>query len=187
MRLNHERLWRSISAMRTYAVVASALLLSGCEKPKDWFPSVSPEVLAHWPDRVKERFPELQTVFGPSCLWDQNISVPPSECFKMTEPRRWRGLWRNDFEGSKFCPAPSRECSNEAAGNDIWLTFPDEMPQTELEPRGELYAIEFVGRRTMHRGLFGHLGMSDHQMIVDRVISMREIQNKERVTAFPGG
>ena len=93
------------------------------------------------------------------------------ECFKLLPPQRWVGLWRNDFEGSQFCPAPAATCSYNTPGDRIWLT---ENPSRR--PDRKLYAIEFIGRRTMYKGAYGHMGASDHEMIMDKLISLKERQ-----------
>ena len=157
--------------MRELAIIFSAVLFAGCEKPKDWMPSYPPEYFAHWPDRMRERFPELQTVFGPSCLWRNDVRT--ERCFRMTEPRRWQGLWRNEFEGSHFCEAPAIRCDHDTPGMNIWLTS-----KRDREPDGRLYRVDFIGRRTLYPGLFGHLAIADgHEVVVDRMISMREVKD----------
>ena len=98
------------------------------------------------------------------------------QCFQMTPSQRWRGVWRNDFEGQRFCPAPARDCFDDSPGDDVWLTFSKELPHSKMQPIGGLYEIEFIGRKTVHRGRFGHFGMSDHEMVVERVISLRELE-----------
>ncbi len=92
----------------------------------------------------------------------------------MTAPERWQGLWRNDFEGSEFCPVPARNCPSDPAKGGIWLNVPE--GTRPAQGAGGLYAIEFVGRRTREPGLFGHMGMFEHEMIVDRLISIREVE-----------
>lgn len=101
---------------------------------------------------------------------------PLDQCFQMTPPRRQRGLWRAEFEGSRFCPAPAQSCVYETPGNEIWLTIGEHLPERRIEYRGQLYEIEFVGRQTAVAGAHGHLGGSDHEVIVDELISIREIE-----------
>ena len=103
-------------------------------------------------------------------------SLPTDQCFKMTQPQRWQGVWRNEFEGSRFCPAPARGCTDEMPGDRVWLTFKEDSPYYAIEGRGGAYAIDFVGRRTLYRGMQGHMGGSDYEIIVDRVISMKEVE-----------
>ena len=98
-------------------------------------------------------------------------SMPIDKCFKMLPAQRWHGLWRNDFEGSQFCAAPAVVCDYNSQGDRVWLSADYVRAQS-----GALYSIEFVGRKTMYKGPYGHLGMSDQEIIVDRVISIKMVQ-----------
>lgn len=98
-------------------------------------------------------------------------SLPTDRCVKMLSAQRWRGLWRNDFEGSQFCPAPAKLCPSNAAADRIWLTA-----GPLRGSRGAVYAVEFVGRLTAYKGHYGHLGMSDHEIVVDEVSSIRLVK-----------
>jgi hypothetical protein len=96
------------------------------------------------------------------------------ECFEMAPAKRWTGLWRNEFEGSRFCPSPAQDCSFDSPGDRIWLSYANvQGPGSEAVSEG-LYAIEFVGRRTLKRGSHGHFGASDHEIIVDRLMSIKQ-------------
>lgn len=97
--------------------------------------------------------------------------VPTDQCVRMLPSERWRGLWRDDCEGSQFCLSPADACDFNTKGDRIWLT-----PGPLRGKRGAVYTVEFVGRKTMYRGSYGHMGMSDHEIIVDRVISARMVQ-----------
>jgi hypothetical protein len=112
------------------------------------------------------------------------------QCYKFDKARRWKGHWINQFEGSIFCPAGS-PCPDERSGaaNAIWLEFSSTRPvQNELKPGG-VYEVEFIGRRSIGEGHFGHMGMSPNDIIVDRMISMNQIEppppepTKEQVIA----
>jgi len=94
----------------------------------------------------------------------------------MTEPERMRGFWNDEFEGSQFCTAPEK-CLYPAG--ETWLEFADPKMQRR-EPTGTLYAVEFIGRRPLYSGSFGHFGMFTNDVIVDRMISMKEIQPPPR-------
>jgi hypothetical protein len=101
-------------------------------------------------------------------------------CYRLTDPERWRGLWRNDFEGSRFCAAPGKRCSHDRPGERIWLEYSfgltDTKPrQWKIQPGG-LYEVDFIGRRTAVKGKYGHMGGSDHLLLVDRMISIREVE-----------
>lgn len=106
-------------------------------------------------------------------------SLAVEECYDMGLPRRLRGLWRNDFEGSRFCPEPATDCGYDAPGDEIWLSYSRNLrpQQNPREGDGGLYQIEFFGRMTATRGHYGHAGMSNHEAVVDEVISIRPSAN----------
>lgn len=103
-------------------------------------------------------------------------SVPTDQCVKMLPAQQYQGFWRNEFEGSRLCLAPASECSFYSEGEKIWLTFAEGAAAYEPADFGGLYEIEIMGRRTSYKGPYGHLAGSDHELIVDRVISIREIE-----------
>ena len=105
-------------------------------------------------------------------------SLPVEQCFEMAPARRWRGLWRNDFEGSRFCPEPMKECGYDTPGDDIWLSYSEGLQPPPSWPElgsGGMYEVEFVGRLTARRGHYAHFGSSDHELVVDQVISIRPL------------
>jgi hypothetical protein len=91
-------------------------------------------------------------------------------CFEMTSVRRWTGLWQTGWEWSNFCPEPAKTC-NWMESRGTWLTFAnDREPKAH---RDGIYQIDFIGRRTVAPGNFGHLGSYDHLMIVDQIRSIK--------------
>ena len=99
------------------------------------------------------------------------------QCYKFDKPRRWKGLWRKQFEGSIFCPAGS-PCPDDqsAVENEIWLEFASEHSVPNEVKSGGVYEVEFIGRRSIGEGHFGHLGMSRNDIIVDRLISTKLLE-----------
>jgi hypothetical protein len=98
-------------------------------------------------------------------------SAPTDQCVKMQPAKEWRGLWRNDFEGSQFCTGPASTCEFDSAEGRVWLT-----PGPMRGELGAVYEIVFLGRRTAFKGAYGHMGLSDFEIIVDRPISVKMIQ-----------
>jgi hypothetical protein len=100
-------------------------------------------------------------------------------CYRLTAPQRWRGLWRDEFEGSRFCPAPAKQCSFATGGEKIWLGYSfgltDTRPRTWKVPPGGLYDVDFIGRRTAVKGHYG-TGVFNYEIVVDRMISARELE-----------
>lgn len=114
-------------------------------------------------------------------------SLPTDRCYKMEGPRRYRGVWVDEFEGQRFVPEgasppePSRnnpatfegrEQAERAWLGSIWI----DARTIDRQPRqqGTRRRIEFVGRKTMYPGPHGHLGMFGQEVIVDRVISLQD-------------
>jgi hypothetical protein len=102
--------------------------------------------------------------------------------------QRMHGLWRNDFEGSQFCASPATSCGyvpeDQRRTPVVHLTFSGPLP-TQFKPKapGGLYQIEFVGRRTVFKGHYGHMGMSDEEVVVERMIGMKEIERPPKQAA----
>lgn len=99
--------------------------------------------------------------------------TPLDECYRMLPPQRYQGVWVNEFEGSRFYP----DWRTVPASRDearIWLDV-ERVGLRDLEPNGQAYLVEFEGRRTMYPGLFGHLGEAEHELIADRIISIRKV------------
>ena len=140
------------------------------------------------PQMSEEDIAELQT-FAPgmtaACIDKARYgglnaisSLSVEQCFELGPAQRWRGLWRNDFEGSRFCPEPMKECGYDTPGDEIWLTFSDGLQPPKSWPQigdGGMFEIEFIGRLTARRGYYGHMGASDHEVVVDRTISIQAL------------
>lgn len=104
--------------------------------------------------------------------------LPTDRCYRMTPPRRMRGVWIDEFEGSQFVPG-ARDASQARPGlGGIWLDVEtNEIPGLFRSSEGGLraYRIDFIGRQTAVAGRYGHLSASDHTIIVDRLISARSM------------
>lgn len=119
-----------------------------------------------------------------------HASLPTDQCFKMEPPRRFSGIWHHEFEGSTFLkgvtqPAEAMrrlcELQGRAGPAGEWLDW--SVSWRELDPAlrsaldgssgTRLVYLEFEGRRTAYRGDYGHLGTSETEVIVDRLITAR--------------
>ena len=97
---------------------------------------------------------------------------PPLDCVKFEEHRKWRGLWRHGMEASLFCPEPAKTCHGKTASERIWLSRTPGGGGS-----GQLYRVEFMGRKTAYKGPYGHAGMYDHEIVIDRVISIQMLDD----------
>jgi hypothetical protein len=119
------------------------------------------------------------------------ITRPTDQCYRMEPARRHRGVWVDAFEGQAFvpegttppqwpdCGARSPHCREQherAQAARIWI----DVSRARLSPGyrrgGHRWMIEFVGRKTLYPGSYGHMGMSGHEIIVDRLISLEEVK-----------
>ena len=104
-------------------------------------------------------------------------SIPTDQCFRMTEPTRWQGVWVNEFEGARFCPGKKLDCPYKEQPSLIWLDPARSVLDRErYGAEGGRYLIDFIGRRTLYAGNYGHMGAFDHEIIVDRMISIRRLE-----------
>jgi hypothetical protein len=144
-----------------------------------------PEAYAHFADRVAARmFSWGISSRIPCSAIDAEHKDPigwEEQCFRFTKSERMTGLWRNGFEAPIFCPAPARECPDAAFlsdrhrpiyGNLEFRSFPSGWKDT---PPGGLYAVQFIGRRSDY-GILGGTSGVDKDVIVDRWLSIREIE-----------
>lgn len=155
-------------------VAALLLIVTGCEQRVPKISNESMQELRAGLPGITEQCLETISFGGLEATPDR-----VDKCFQMLPPQRWKGLWRDDFEGSRFCPAPAESCSYASPGDAVWLTFIDTPGWQQGRPRGGLYAIEFIGRRTAQKGSYGHLGMSQHEVLVDRLISLKALNNHQ--------
>jgi hypothetical protein len=162
--------------MRVKVLSLAALLLTACDAQPSHTPP--PEAYRSWKDRALvglhlaslERLPCATKVKTAGRI--REGMLPTDQCFKMTERRRWSGVWVNEFEDSSFHSGRTNVPLSDSAG--WWLEPTKPMPRVD----GKAWLIEFVGRRTKYAGGYGHMGMFDHEIIVDRVISMKELSGK---------
>lgn len=116
-------------------------------------------------------------------------SLPTDQCYKMDAPRRYRGIWIDAFEGQQFISegttAPEwprgnptslewREQADRAIAATIWLDVRRARLDHKWQQGGRRVFLEFVGRKTLYPGNYGHMGMAGQEIIVDYVISQRE-------------
>lgn len=60
----------------------------------------------------------------------------------------------------------------------IWLDIDDAKRPKRLVHtfNGRAMLVDFIGRRTLYPGSYGHLSLFRHGIIVDRVIAARELR-----------
>lgn len=116
-------------------------------------------------------------------------------CNEMSEPLLFRGIWRVEFENERFTPSAEVDCGRKDGDLPcIDLEIKEaQLDAMHLPPATRAdcpaYKLEFVGRRTIHRGHFGWTGMP-YRVVVDRLISAEQLptvcdKNGEQVLMPP--
>ena len=156
--------------MRFALALATVAVLAGCSndgQPASSYRSWKDRVAVAtglsgftWPCMIKTHQTEYVAAYE---------QLPLDQCYRMQPPKRWKGLWRNQFEYSRFCPAPATECSGKSPGDRIWL-------DAGIKPLHGLYSVEFIGRRTAVKGRYEK--SYEHELIVDRMIAVKRVMIK---------
>jgi len=116
--------------------------------------------------------------------------APIDQCYKMDEPRRYRGIWIDEFESQGFIPEGTEppqwpgpdhppgweEQLERARAAAIWLDVERAGLEHHFDKGGRRMRIDFIGRKTLYPGYYGLMGMSGSEIIVDRVISLKEME-----------
>ena len=160
--------------MKTRIILVMAMLLFACERRK---PAISDAefnaVKATYPG-ISEQCLDTVRYKGFSAWNDEDPN-----CFEMTEPRRWSGMYVTGFEWGNFCPDPATDCPIFGEPGVSWLTLSPNANAPDLRESG-LYRIEFIGRRTKVPGHFGHLNQYEHLMVVDRLLALKLVKAQPR-------
>jgi len=110
------------------------------------------------------------TRVGRSIEYDRGLN-----CIRFDPPRRFKGVWQNEFEGSYFVEGAKRASQLDEAKELTWLDVADNM-RRELAYRDSIVEIEFVGRKTSMPGDYGHGGLSKHEIVLEKMINYRPLQ-----------
>ncbi len=115
-------------------------------------------------------------------------SLPYRDCVELLPPERIRGTWFVSTEGSGFVPEGAPLPAMRVVGPgplppdmnvhlDVGWPRMLELLESVPEPQGEgdtgRYAVEFIGRRARDRGEYGHGGLAEKLIVVDRMLSIR--------------
>lgn len=99
-------------------------------------------------------------------------TLPTDQCVHMEPARVWRGQWLNQYEHTVFCATDAGQSECPEPKERTWL-----IGAIDGES-GQRYRVSFVGRKTRYPGGYGHFGLYDSEIIVDRVISIEKISVK---------
>jgi hypothetical protein len=156
-------------------LIAAALLTTACEKPPHADSMTPPSAYLHWGDRLKAAL-QINGLLGLRPCMETNggvhVPVESEQCWRLEQPRRWRGLYSWAPHAKVFCPAPATECPSRDWSNVSWLEFskPPGLPK-----HAAVLALDFVGRHTAYHSN----GKRMDGIVVDKLISIREIETRK--------
>jgi len=104
-------------------------------------------------------------------------------CLRLDAPHTLQGLWINNFEGSIFVSGARKVADVHPSLKPVWLSVDDKsIVPPGWKPRGgHVYHLTFIGRSApdLHRpagdGGYGHLGMFNGLVLVDRLIEVTDL------------
>ncbi len=114
--------------------------------------------------------------------------LPDRDCFDFGSAQRFTGIYFDEFEGQLFIEGAPGGPPYQQPQERIWPTFdektiyrgdtkrvmsPDDSGATRV------FEVEWIGRKTVRAGHYGHFGMSQRGMIVDQVIKVRLLHKVE--------
>lgn len=165
-----------------------ALIVAACLVIAVFWPWLgNPFNYVHLKDSVRTSIP-VALIYGEPCatLEDGAISYDTSpNCYRFDQPRRFKGIWLYEFEGSTFLDgATSVPTKRPADGDTAWLRY----DPAKIDPKPEydkytvkrncytIYAfeIEFIGRRSPEG--HGHFGFFGSEIEVDKMLSAKPLQ-----------
>jgi hypothetical protein len=156
-------------------------MLAGCDQSNPKLSKAQVEQLRTHAEQFRAEHPGFTNACFKEALSGEGPAYPTPQdgCFEMQPAKRWRGLWNAGWEWSNFCPEPVRKCPIRADRGDIWLEFAN--PKAEPNHPDGVFSVEFIGRRTAKAGGFGHLDQYDHEILIDRLISIRKIPGEKYI------
>ena len=99
-------------------------------------------------------------------------------CLPHSPPVHLRGVWVIVLEGSTFFEGAARYKPEMSQSIGTWLEPDHWSPEQTRSAQGErvrAYLVDFVGRRSLCRFGYGHMGVSPDEVVVDQFTSIREI------------
>ena len=107
----------------------------------------------------------------------EDVGAIPNEvdrCFEMEPQRRFDGMWRHQLEAMVFCEGAETTCPY--TDSNTWVTFASGDYPKGLSYPG-MFRVSFLGRKTEKAGHYGHMGMSEHEIIIDRLLAITEVED----------
>lgn len=165
------------------ALIAGAAMVTAAFWP--WLGN--PFNYVHLRDSVRTSIP-VALVYGEPCTTHADGVIyydTGPNCYRFDPPRRFKGIWLYEFEGSTFLEnATSVPTRRPAYSDTAWLMYDpaaiDPKPEYNRYSNGRncypihAFEVDFVGRRSPEG--HGHLGLFGSEIWVDKMLSARSLR-----------
>lgn len=115
---------------------------------------------------------------------DEENFVGRFNCMPYSPPQRFEGVWVIGMESSRFYPNVSTYEATTNLPDQTWLEFDVSVPPEATEAgQGagtHAYSIDVIGRRSLCEWHYGHLGMSPHEVVAQRIVSLQPLLVTQR-------
>lgn len=141
----------------------------------------------HAPDMIKAASLPVALIFGFPCTTKEyplGNKIPATvfhsgpQCWRYDGPRRYNGIWINAFEGSAFYENYTT-WPDVGAKETGWLSMSSPLESSwhlhRQQPMPDVWRISFIGRKTVVKGGYGHMGGAYYDITVDRIISASKV------------
>lgn len=102
-------------------------------------------------------------------------------CYDFLPPRRFSGIYVDEFEGQMFLEGAGEAKRYVIPCRQIWFSVDEQSDVSrwkgfdKSDDLSRVWLVDFIGRATPSapKGQYGHMGVSEGEVLVDRVISAR--------------
>ena len=91
-------------------------------------------------------------------------------CFPFGSPERLTGTWHVELEGSFFTPFAQQKDMRR-----VWLDVQNPPPLAKASMQGDVprdFAIDLIGRRSLCPVGYGHMGITPHEIVAEKLLSV---------------
>ena len=164
-----------------------ALVITTCMVIAIFWPrSGNPFKYVHLKDSVRTSIP-VALIFGEPCATYKDGTIEhdiSATCYRFEKPRRFKGVWLYEFEGSIFLEGVTSVPSTRPSPRDAaWLMYDpaniDPKPDYRGTAKGgncfpiHAFEVEFIGQSNPER--HGHFGLFGSEIWVQKMLSAKTL------------
>ena len=169
----------------------NALVIVACSTLVIFWPWLgNPFNYLHLKDSIRTSIPFSLLLGEPCATYKDGATIydtSPS-CYRFGPPKRFKGVWLYEFEGSTFLEgATSVPTSRPAYQDTAWLNYDPESINPGLDFNGydtardcypiHAFEIEFIGQRSPEG--HGHMGIFGSEIWVQKMLSAKSLSPPE--------